>query len=148
MVRREHRIFITDSRSYSGTTKFSDHRLVMAKFNINWQWKTPKKVTSKKYDTMQLKNPETRQIYQDKVTELINKAEPKNEQEQWNNIVHACHQAAGETLGMEERKRPNKTVNDPEVKKLSEEQKQIRIKINAKTSKEKERPCNKREMEK
>ncbi len=57
LVRNYHRIFVEDSRSYAGTQTFSDHRLVMAKFNINWQRKTPGKVLSHKFDIEKLKRP-------------------------------------------------------------------------------------------
>ncbi len=50
-----------------GTTTHSDHRLVMAKMNINWHWKTSKKTKTKKINIERLKDIETRIKYQQNV---------------------------------------------------------------------------------
>ncbi len=148
IVRNYHKIFINDSRSYAGTASFSDHRLVMAKYNINWQRKTPGKVTTRKYDIEKLKLPEYRVKYQDKVKEFLSnsrsesRSEPRSErtesrsdsrseQESWDNIVEACHKASEEVLGKIKTSRSSKATDDPEVRKMSKEQKKIRMDINA-----------------
>ena len=131
LVRNFHKIFIQDSRLYAGTMTFSDHRLVMAKFKINWIRKTPGKVVSKKYDIEKLKNPEYRNKYQIRVKEILSKLKAKNEQERWDNIVQACHDATEEVLGKIKPVKAGKAIDDPEVKKLSEEQKKLRLDMNS-----------------
>ena len=120
LVRNYHRIFINDSRSYSGMMSFSDHRLVMAKFNINWQRKTPGKIKTRKYDIAKLKLPDVREKYQKRVKELLSSVEARNEQESWNNITEACHKASEEILGKIKTSRNKKAVENEEVKKMSE----------------------------
>ncbi len=61
-VRNEQRLFVKDSRSYMGTTTHSDHRLVMAKMNINWHWKTPKKTNTKKINIERLNDRDQNKI--------------------------------------------------------------------------------------
>ncbi len=131
LVRNYHQIFIQDSRSYAGTMSYSDHRLVMMKMKIDWRRKTPGKVNTKKYDIEKLKRPEFKEKYQNRVKEILSSIEANTEQERWDNIVHACHKASEEVLGKVKPRKIGKAVEDPEVKKLSEEQKKIRMDINA-----------------
>ncbi len=131
LVRGYHKIFVNDSRSYAGTMCYSDHRLVMAKFSISWQRKTPPKAKTMKYDIEKLKMPEYKQKYQQRVRELLTNSEGKSEQDKWNNIVEACHKASQEVLGKIKSKKNGKVVEDPAVKKMSEDQKKIRLDINA-----------------
>ncbi len=108
-----------------------DHRLVMAKYNINWQRKTPGKVKTRKYDVDKLQLPEYRAKYQQRVKELLLNSEARNEQESWDNITEACHKASDEILGRIKTSRNSKAVDNEDVKKMSEEQKKIRMDINA-----------------
>ncbi len=41
LVQNEYRVFVNDARSYNGKMKDSDHRIVLAKMNIDWHKKTP-----------------------------------------------------------------------------------------------------------
>ena len=90
-MRKEHCIFVNDSRSYSGLMSFSDHRLVMAKYNIDWKKKTSPKLKSTKYDIEKLRLPEYRTKYQQKVREVLTTLKAETEQERWDNITKACH---------------------------------------------------------
>ncbi len=103
----------------------------MAKFNINWQKKTPGKIKTRKYDIAKLKIPEIKAKYQQRVKELLSSAESRNEQESWDNITEACHKASDEILGKIKTSRNKKAVENEDVKKMSEEQKKIRMDINA-----------------
>ena len=67
MVRGEYKLFVKDSRSYLGTASNSDHRLVMAKLNITWKWKTPKKEIRQKINIEELKDAEISREYQNHI---------------------------------------------------------------------------------
>ncbi len=98
LVRKEHCIFVTDSRSYAGLMSFSDHRMVIAKLSIDWTRNTPPKIKSNKYNIEKLRQPEYRKKYQQKVKELLSNMTAESEQQRLDNIVKACHVASEEVL--------------------------------------------------
>ena len=98
-----------------------------------------KKKLAKKINIDKLKDAEIRRKYQDHIKKSMSGKTYKNEQDQWDKMTKACLEASAEILGYEEKKRKTKTTTDPEVKTLSDKQKNLRIKINtAKTSSQKE----------
>jgi hypothetical protein len=103
---------VEDSRAYSGTKTDSDHRLVMAKFNINWNKKTPKYIKTKKFNFEKLKDRETRTKYAEKVEEKLTKTTDLNAQEQWDDIVNACKEASIEVLGYVEKTKKMKKLRN------------------------------------
>lgn len=133
IVRKEHMIFVNDARSYSGTNANSDHRLVMAKLNINWNKKITKHTRCRKIDFDKLRNTDTRQKYAERVDEKLAKTKDQklNTQEKWTNIVTACKEASEEVLGFMERSKKRRIGENEEIQKLSKEQKDIRLQINA-----------------
>ena len=132
LARKEHRIFIQDSRSYSGTETFSDHRMVILKMKINWKIITPRTTSKKQIDIQKLQDPEIRKKYSEEIKKSLHQNETsQNAQDKWNTIVEACKEASVKTLGYARKKKTKKAVEDEEVKKLSSEQKEIRMKINA-----------------
>ena len=54
-----------------------------------------------------------------------------NEQEKWDNIVEACKKASEQVLRKMKSNKKVKVVDNPQVKKLSDEQKKIRLDMNA-----------------
>ncbi len=72
----------------------------------------------------------------------------EDEQEQWNRIVRACQDASEEVLGNVERKKRKWISDDEDIRKLSEEQKEIRLKINAAQTKEGRERMKKKKNEK
>ena len=76
IVKNSHRMMITDSRSYSGINTNTDHRLVMAKFNLEWH-KLKKSNNRRIINIDNLKNENKKQEYQEIVREKLNH---KNEQ--------------------------------------------------------------------
>ena len=136
MVRQEHRLFLNDARSYSGTTTFSDHRLVLAKLNLNWYRKTVKKSRTRKIDFSKLNDAEQRRMYQDSVSSKLMNTTPIDVQEKWTSITTACTEASIEVLGYQERNIPSKPIHHHEVQALSKEQKLLRERFNSATNAE------------
>ena len=68
--RRKH--VLVDSRSYSGTEKKSDHRIVVTRMDINWprMYKNNNNASSPKLNTNMLHDPEARLKYQTKLKEI------------------------------------------------------------------------------
>ena len=57
IMKKEHRIFVQDSHSYSGIETSTDHKLVMAILKIDWKNKTPaKSQNTKKIDVSRLQH--------------------------------------------------------------------------------------------
>ncbi len=54
-----------------------------------------------------------------------------NEQEKWDNIVEACKKASEQVLRKMKSNKKVKVVDNPQVKKLSDEQKKIRLDMNS-----------------
>ena len=95
---------VTDSRSYSGATTSSDHRLVICDIpKIKWHKIFSKNKSNPKLDSIKLiENPEIQNKYKEKVKDKvkndINSKEQSN-QNRWNKIVKYCLEAAEETAG-------------------------------------------------
>ncbi len=62
----------------------------MAKMNISWDWKTPKKTNTKKINIERLKYIETRIKYQQNVENGLQDKVYENEQDKWNEMTKAC----------------------------------------------------------
>ena len=129
-----------------GTPTYSDHRLVIANTLINWHKKTPRKILTKKLNIDKLRDPMIKEEYQMNVDKRLKEAQPKNEREEWNTIVKACKEASAEVLGFKEKEKSKRTVQDPEVQRLSEKQKKIREKINTISDKKQQEELKKREI--
>lgn len=129
-VRQTQSTLVTNARSYSGTAVNSDHRIVVTTSTIAPAYKRFLKNLNKpeKYDVCKLKNDANQRVrYQ---TELNSKVEswPTNISpfEQWVRLRQDIKTVAKETIGTiatEAKKRC------PILEKLSEEQKELRIKI-------------------
>ena len=139
LVRRNHRIFVNDSRSYSGTTTHSDHKIVIADMEINWHMKTPdiKSKTNKQTAVEKLHEEKYSTEYKDillqKITEL-DITNITNPQEKWNSIVESCKSSSLEVLGHREKHKTNtRSETDTKIKSMSTEQKKIRNDIHAST---------------
>lgn len=118
LIRRNHLCLAKDARSYGGTKTNSDHKLVKAEFEIKWH-KIKFNHADRKPDHSELRNPDIKVTYENKVKELLgsNKKEIETPQEKWNRICKSCHQAADETIP---KPLKNGKKNNEEIKKLSE----------------------------
>ncbi len=79
-----------------------------------------------------LRDMEIRKKYEYATEEQLKAAEEvEDEQEQWNRMVRACQEVSEEVLGYIERKKRKRISDDEDIRNLSEEQKEMRLKINA-----------------
>ena len=135
MIRSAHRCFLQDARSYNGTEVYSDHSLVISKMDINWYKKTKhNSKRCKKINLEKLRDIETRDKYKQsveaKIKSLNNDDMELSVQDKWNNINKACKDASEEILGFIQPS--NKCATDsPEIKILSQEQKELGKQIKA-----------------
>ncbi len=105
--------------------KDSDHRIVLAKMNIDWHKKTPGVIKTHHINREKLRDMEIRKKYEYATEEKLKATEEEeDEQEQWNRMVRAC-QEASEVLGYVERKKRKRISNDEDIRKLSEEHKDM-----------------------
>jgi hypothetical protein len=118
---------LKNARSYNGTTTDSDHRLVVATIDMRpfmlFPRKQPKRIDAR-IEVKRLINDEQAKInYQENLDQRLAKIDPK--EIKWGELAKILTETANETLS-EERKTTKQ--NNP-IKKLSEEQKQLRLKI-------------------
>ena len=75
LVRIKHRALITNSRSYNGLETFTDHRLVKANLNINWQlvkYNTKKRQSASSINIqLGLRDPSCRKLYSEAVKKAM-----------------------------------------------------------------------------
>ena len=140
IIRKNHMKIVKDSRSFSNIETKTDHRLVIMKTKMKMVRPYYNKTTKKdKINLEKLKIPEYKERYQDKIIEKFSENDLVSDediQERWNRIVKITKESALEVLGKVESNKRNK-INDPEIKKLSDEQKELRKKINLIKDKEK-----------
>ena len=131
---------LTDARSYSGTMTTSDHIPVVCKTNIEPYnvYRPPKKESIKHFNIHNLVNDaDIKTNYQNELNNQINSLENENYEkpqtaiDYWNKIKNAILTTAENTIGyVKQRKNKNNRKWDPQIEKLSQEQKQLRIQIN------------------
>ena len=124
---------VTNSRSYNGPKTSSDHRLVICdipKFKWHKIFLKSKAVPKINCDRL-INNPEIKDKYRNKVSESLENKE--NQQERWNNIVHTCIEAAKETAGIKEKKKP---LEHKDLELLSQQQQKLRLDINSQTDRQ------------
>ena len=121
---------LSDSRSYSGAETSSDHRIVVARMEVNWSKlysKSNPTKTEKRIDTNKLVyDKDIQEKYQQeserKINELIN-----NNNSDMNNVKNVLKEVAIEQLGYVDQK--PKRFTDTNIEKLSKQQKQLRLEI-------------------
>ena len=121
---------MTDARSYSGTETNSDHRIVVTHFQVQWSklyQKKPKQLCISKFNTEKLKDPLTKELYQQTLTEKLSTLE-ENKSITLPHIKNAITESAKENLGF---KVPSckKEKSDDQLHQMPLEQKQLRVKI-------------------
>ena len=124
LTRRPHRGIVTNSRSYSGTHTFTDHRLVRTTITVrNFGRKV---MHSRKIAFERLKDPITRARYSFAVEmRLMDKEylqqEQMKPQQSWDAITEANRQAAIEVIGYRDHKKTDNTM----ILQKSREQKEL-----------------------
>ena len=132
IIRKEHRHTLDDSRAHNGLMTYTDHRLVRAKMNVP-RLHIKRESKKEKVNIEKLADPITSAKYAVNVelklmdAEDNQRTEHMSAQEQWNTIVEASHKSAKEVLG----KRKRGQTENQTVRILSDQQKNIHLKINA-----------------
>ena len=144
---------IRNSRIYAGTETYSDHRLLVAEFETDWvklysKINATKQPTTKRYNIAKLTtDTKTQEAYRKKLEEGAKLANT------WDELSKVCKQTAEEILGFATEEK-NEQIEDETLKKLSNMQKNVRMKMMKVkdamkiTKLRKERKQIKREMEK
>ena len=130
IVRRRDLRSIHDSRSYSGMQTRSDHRLILATVKDAIPTQKRKYNATIKPDYDKLRIPDFSDLYKQTLQEKIENTFKTNHniQEQWDSLVELNHKTSIEVLG---KMNNTKKSANPEIIKLSREQKNINAKINA-----------------
>lgn len=139
LVRKTTRRYVTDSRSYSGISKNTDHYLVKMTMKLLWYERNLNKGNNnklEKLDKNRFKDENVRKQYQEEVKNRLVDLEDKKPQEIWDNITKICIEAAVNSAGI---KKNGKKSQNSELIKLSSEQKKIKLDINSTRSKVKRR---------
>ena len=122
---------LTDARTFAGSETTSDHRIVVVKLQVNWSQmyaKQMKCVNEKRINTQQLIHDEnSRTKYQQNLEIKIKKLIEDNENN-YNNIRKTMKDTAIEQVGFVNKSK-NHTVIDKELEMMSNEQKELRVKI-------------------
>ena len=99
LVRNKHKKFVTDSRSYSGIDKETDHKLVTMLMKIEWYKSKTNGNNIVKIDVNNLTNEEKKEEYKTEISKEIDRVKQKNTaQEKWNRIGEICKESGKKVL--------------------------------------------------
>ena len=132
LIKKNKEIRMIDSRSYGGMHTSSDHKLVLLKCCFKWPFTLRRKKKDPRIDLGKLKNPELSQRFKEEVDSRLGNQEGFSNQEKWDQIVNTLKETAKDTLGTI--KRTHREVSDPEIKVLSEKQKNLKLQISNETN--------------
>ena len=113
------------ARTYAGMETFTDHRLVVMEYEVNWT-KMYSKINKKteprrRIDTYKLVNDsEIRKAYQEKLEENVKDVTT------WDEIRDVIQEVAEEVVGYSEVQKKGEVTNK-EIKQLSNQQKEVRM---------------------
>lgn len=143
MMRRSKSVKLINARSYGGFTTRSDHHPVIADFSLSF-WKCPstRKSTDLCFVSYQPPSPESTQQYQNTVLNNLPSlntpiTSSENMDSKWKEFVSTLHDAAKSSFGLKQHQQRNVKSTNPLVSKLSSEQKQLHIRINAESNPDK-----------
>ena len=128
---------LINARSFSGTEPSRDHRLVICKLQVeNYNiFRNANETHSKSYITFQLiKSEETKNAYQQQLRENLCKMECTS----WENIRASITDAATKTIRFAKNNKNHRTHNHV-VERLSNQQKELRLRISSTVNDEKVR---------
>ena len=135
LCRSRQRCMFNDSRSYGGTFKKSDHKLVVARIaysRVRLGYKKPVK-RAKRFDCANLiSDKDTQSLYKQAMREKL-AALPSvdNANDEMNNLFKVVRECAEETVGFKPSVPKPNFYNDPVVVGLSEERKRLTLMLNA-----------------
>ena len=128
---------LVNARSFSNTETSSDHRLVICKLQVERynNFKNVNETHTKGYNTFQLiKSEETKNDYQQQLHENLCKMECTS----WENIRGSITDAATKTIGFTKNNK-NHRIYNPVAERLSNQQKELRLRISSTVNTEKVR---------
>ena len=84
ITRKRHKLFVTNSRSYSGIETTTDHKLVKMNTRMEWYKLNTSKTKTKIFNIDELKTKETAKTYCEKTRDILHsKTNPTSAQEKW-----------------------------------------------------------------
>ena len=132
MCRRSQRRAFTDARSYAGTLTHSDHRLVIGTVkseDIRHPFKPRCTRRAPRLNIQLLSSSATaKQDYQNKIDSKLEEATDPDTNVWWKNVSNILKICAEETVGTIKCEKPVKVLS-PELKSLSEQQRNLRNQI-------------------
>ena len=133
-MNQKKRQVLTDASSPGGTETLSDHRLVVSRIELTWakiyHQRMPNTI-QKRFDTRQLtQNEENQESYRDQIKQEAKSssyvaAHQENKWEKFKDII----KCAAETHTGYKKKVNNYQISDPDLERMSKEQKDKRLQI-------------------
>ena len=128
IAQKEVQHLIQDARSYGGTYTSTDHKMIVMKITLKeHKLRRQKERGEPKIRIEELNNEEKRKEYEE-ATKLVEVDPNKSPQERWNTIVNKCKEIGKKVLGKRDKR---DRIQNPTLKKLTEEKQKIRKDINA-----------------
>ena len=122
LIRKWHRRCLEDVRPFSGANSFSDHQLVIARFNLKLQSIVKYKRTLRTFDVQKLKDKSFDKtiVYISPIilSSLVCEERTTSAGETWTKIVENMQSVAEETLGFAKKKR-KQWISDSSWKLMS-----------------------------
>ena len=132
IMKCNHRQLVKNSRSYNGFKTSTDHKLVKTEIKLDW-WKMKyHKKRNERIDIGKMNEQEQQQKFKQEINNKYQIKETQGPQERWQNIATICKESAKKVLGITKN---NKEHQHPELERLSNEQKELRIQIDASVDK-------------
>ena len=136
LTKIKHNVFVQNSRSYAGFDTSTDHKLVIAKFKLQW-WKMKNNISKAvRIDVDKLRIAGNREAYLRDILKDIHKVKEEiTTDDKWKCVTDICIKSAEQNLG--KKKINQRNVHDhPEIKALSDKQKQLKQKCESTSIKE------------
>ena len=134
ILHQKNKQVLTDARSYGGTETLSDHRLAVARTELTWAsfyHQGMPNTSQKRFDTRQLtQNEENQERYREEIKKETESstyvaAQQENKWEKLKDII----KCAAETHIGYKKEVNNHQMSDPDLERMSKEQKDTRLQI-------------------
>ena len=118
---------MTDSRSYAGNETFSDHRLVVTRYQLIWPvvYQNNSSSSTKRFNSQKLTDTAVKEVYQKRLNEEMTR---RDEDSNWVSLQAMIMSTAEEVVGFKAKAQARRVENEY-IKKLSTDQKNIRLQI-------------------
>ena len=137
---------LTDARSYGGAETSSDHRLVVARMELDWPrlyYKRPPVSRQQKFDTKHLvQNEDAQNGYKAHVTHAMQSIEQSRQEptmtHKWEKLKTIIKSAAESHIGYQ-KKESKQHIPDPQLERMSKEQKDLPLELESSNTPERKR---------